>query len=249
MKYNFGLLNTIKEFGKDLISIDLLIVGANDTFTSVQDILDLGVPEDGQFIYYIIEGCPKLKSLTLESLRGWAKESPKAKMSRFYSALSSFGSNQSENLLSDDLRNLSEFWNINISEEALEALREGCKELKDLKLTKVTFEDILTEDEIKKILPECNVEINDCEFPEIDDSSWMSHDSYDSDLDDLFENYDSDNSWDVSFEGGEQDSNSERSNESDENKTMDILDNFDGDEFELMFSENYGEDNKDENEE
>ena len=76
----------------------------------------------------------------------------------------------------------------------------------------------------------------------------MSHDSYDSDLDDLFENYDSDNSWDVSFEDGEQDSNSERSNENDENKTMDILDNFDGDEFELMFSQNYGEDNKDENE-
>ena len=69
------------------------------------------------------------------------------------------------------------------------------------------------------------------------------------DLDDLFENYDSDNSWDVSFEGGEQDSNSERSNESDENKTMDILDNFDGDEIELMFTENYGEDSKDEIEE
>merc|ERR1712018_256444 len=102
-----------------------------------------------------------------------------------------------------------------------------------------------TEDEIKKILPECNVEINDCEFPEIDDSSWMS-DLDDSDLDDLF---DSDNSWDVSFDDGEQDSNSERSDESDENETMDILDNFDGDEFELMFSENYGEDNKDEIEE
>ena len=229
MKYNFGLLNTIKEFGKDLISIDLLIVGANDNFESLQDIFDGDVPEDSRFIYYIIEGCPKLKSLTLESLRGWSKESPKAKMSRFLSEVSSFGLTQSVSLLS-------EFWNINISEEALEALREGCKELKDLKLTKVTFEDILTEDEIKKILPECNVEINDCEFPEIDDSSWMSHDSYDSDL---FEDYDSDNSWDVSFDDGEQDSNSERSDESDENETLDVLDNFDGDEFELMFSENY----------
>ena len=58
-------------------------------------------------------------------------------------------------------QNLSEFWNLIISEEGLEALREGCKELKDLKLTRVSFEDILTEDEIKKILPECNVEIND----------------------------------------------------------------------------------------
>ena len=241
MKYNFELLNTIKEFGKDLISIDLLIVGAIDNFEC------LDVPEDSRFIYYIIEGCPKLKSLTLESLRGWSKESPKAKMSRFLSEVSSFGLTQSEILLSNYLRNLSEFWNINISEEALEALREGCKELKDLKLTKVTFEDILTEDEIKKILPECNVEINDCEFPEIDDSFLTTDDdSYDSDL---FEDYDSDNSWDVSFDDGEQDSNSERSDENDENETLDILDNFDGDEFEWMFSENYGEDNKDENEE
>ena len=159
MKYNFELLNTIKEFGKDLISIDLLIVGANDNFESLQDVLDEVVPEDSRFIYYIIEGCPKLKSLTLESFRGWTKESPKAKISSI---------------------------------------------------------------------------------------SWMSHDSYDSDL---FEDYDSDNSWDVSFDDGEQDSNSERSDENDENETLDILDNFDGDEFELMFSENYGEDNKDENEE
>ena len=229
MKYNFGLLNTIKEFGKDLISIDLLIVGAIDNYFECLD-----VPEDSRFIYYIIEGCPKLKSLTLESLRGWTKE---------------FLSEVHLGLNNPNWQNLSEFWNLIISEEGLEALREGCKELKDLKLTRVSFEDILTEDEIKKILPECNVEINDCEFPEIDDSSWMSNDSYDSDLDDLFENYDSDNSWDVSFEGGEQDSNSERSNESDENKTMDILDNFDGDEIELMFTENYGEDNKDEIEE
>ena len=161
MKYNFELLNTIKEFGKDLISIDLLIVGANpnDTFESVQYILDVGVPEADRVINYIIEGCPKLKSLTLESFRGWTKESPKAKISSI---------------------------------------------------------------------------------------SWMSHDSYDSDL---FEDYDSDISWDVSFDDGEQESNSGRSDESDENETLDILDNFDGDEFELMFSENYGEDNKDEIEE
>ena len=61
----------------------------------------------------------------------------------------------------------------------------------------------------------------------------------------LVDNYGSNNSWDVSFDDGEQDSNSEKAYESDE--TNDILDNFDGGEIDLMFSKNYGEDNKDEN--
>ena len=46
----------------------------------------------------------------------------------------------------------------------------------------------------------------------------------------------------------------ERADERDENnntipplETLDIFDNFDGKEIELMFSEDYGEDNKDEN--
>ena len=49
----------------------------------------------------------------------------------------------------------------------------------------------------------------------------------------------SDNTWDVSHDDGEQDSNSEGADESDE--TNDILDDFDGEEIDLMFSENYGE--------
>ena len=148
-----------------------------------------------QMINCIIEGCPKLKTLTLESLRG--------------------------------------FCDLPVCKESLEALYKSCKELKDLKLTKAFFEDIFTEDEIKKILPDCNVEIKECKFEDLDDSSWMSDDSYDS--------------WDVSFDDdGEQDSNSERAYESDENN--DILDNFDGREIESLFSQNHGEeDNKDEN--
>ena len=206
MKYNYKLLCTIKELGKDLSSINLLIVGAE-------------YEEDGLIINYIIEGCPKLKALTLESLRGWI-ESP-------------FDDNNQD---------------LFINKESLEALYRCCKELKDLKFTKVMFLDIFTQDDIKKIFPDCNVELKECEFDEesLDDSSWMSDDSYDSYYDDdWFDDYGFNNSWDVSFDDGEQDSNFERAYEGDE--TIDILDKFDGGEIELMFSENYGEGNKDEN--
>ena len=54
MKYNCKLFGTIKELGKDLSSINLLIPGG------------------GGFLAHIIEGCPKLKTLTIESLRGWS---------------------------------------------------------------------------------------------------------------------------------------------------------------------------------
>ena len=52
-----------------------------------------------------------------------------------------------------------------------------------------------------------------------------------SDSDDWSDDYDSDNSWDVSFDGGEQDSNSEGAN--DEDETTDILDDFDGGEINI----------------
>ena len=87
-----------------------------------------------------------------------------------------------------------------------------------------------------------------------DASSWMSDDSYDSDSDNWLDDYGFNHSWDVSFDNGEQDFNSEKAYESDENddtipplETLDIFDNFDGKEIELMFSEDFGEDNKDEN--
>ena len=61
------------------------------------------------------------------------------------------------------------------------------------------------------------------------------------------DDYGFNHSWDVSFDDGEQDFNSERADESDENddipplETLDIFDNLDGEEIKLMFSENYGE--------
>ena len=189
MKFNFKLLDTIKELGKGLSSINLLIVGEGEPMMI------------HPVIHYVSEGCPKLKSLTLESF-------------------------------SDDSHDFNIHENgITISKKNLKALSKGCKELKELKLNKVLFSEIADWDEIDKILPypNYNVETDKCEW----DEWYMSEDSYDSDdlSDDLSDDYDSDNSEDVSFDDEEQDSNSERAYESDKTNN----------------SENYGENNKDEN--
>ena len=120
MEFNYKLMNTIKELGKALCSINLLIVGDDTANVFTKPMID-----------YIIEGCPKLKTLTLESLRGWY----------------------------DTWVFASDFWDLIINKESFKALYKGCKELKDVKLTKVLFEDISNENEIKKILPDCNVEL------------------------------------------------------------------------------------------
>ena len=73
-----------------------------------------------------------------------------------------------------------------MSKEILEALQKGCKELKHLKLTKVRFEGIFSMEEIRKILPDCNLELKD-----------VKDDTYDAD--NSSDDYDSDNSLDVSF--------------------------------------------------
>merc|ERR1712203_719107 len=93
---------------------------------------------------------------------------------------------------------------------------ESLREKKDLKLTRFSF-DIYNEDQIKRMFPGCNVEIKECEFAEFDQDGYSSDDyhfrgydsdSYESDSDDLYDHrrY-SDDSWDVSFDDGEQDSN------------------------------------------
>ena len=141
LKHNHDLLCTIKKLGKDLSSIKLLIVDEDDDFPK-------------PLIDFIIDGCPKLKTLTLESVREWKNS------------------------------HLKEAFDLIICKEALEALYKECKELKDLKLTNVSFEDIFTEDEIKKILPGCNVEIKECYFKQVDDEDdyeWTTEDSSDSD--------------------------------------------------------------------
>ena len=127
-------MDAIKEHGKDLHSLNLLIVGRDDT-------IDFNTP----MIDYIIEGCPNLKTLTLESLRGWKKiPKPNIRMSKFMSDLFSKSSD------------------IAITEENLKDLYNSCKELNDLKLTKVIFEEIDTKDEVEKILPDCNIKIKEC---------------------------------------------------------------------------------------
>ena len=69
----------------------------------------------------ISAGCPKLKSLTLDS---------------------------------------NMWWNLEINRESLEELRKGCKELKDLKLFQI-WKSNNAYDDIKKIFPDCNVEIKE----------------------------------------------------------------------------------------
>ena len=184
-------MNTIKKLGKALCSINLLIVG-DDTLNVFEK----------PMIDYIIEGCPKLKTLTLESLRGWNVST----MSKFFA---------------------SDFWDLIINKENFEALYKGCKELKDVKLTKVLFEDISNENEIKKILPDCNVEIKECEFRELHPSSDdSSSDDFSSDSDDWSDSSSNDFSsdsddwfdklWGDISSDEEQESNSEGAYEADE---------------------------------
>ena len=147
----------------------------------------------------MLTGCPKLKTLTLETLRGGKRHDYQANISDY-------------------------FWDLKISQTNLEA----GEKLKDLKLTRVLFEDIFTVDDLEKLLPDCNVEMKECEFAlegsfdafASSDDSDDSDDSFDSDSDDWFDDYDSDNSLDVSFDDGEQDSNSEsvETNDGEDNK-------------------------------
>jgi len=132
LDFNHQLMDTIKKHGKDLRSLKLLIIGRDYTTTGFNT----------PMLDYIVEGCPNLETLTLESLRGWKKK-PDAKKAFFADLL--FASS-----------------NICITKENLKALYKGCNELKDLKLTKVIFEEIDTKDEVEKILPDCNIKIKEC---------------------------------------------------------------------------------------
>ena len=158
---NYPLFFSIKELGKNLCSIHLLVV--------MED-MSLDVYKK-PMIDFIIEGCPKLKSLTLESLRGWRKwkESLAIHMpqiSEVYKANPEMA--EMFNKLGD----------LTLTEENLKALQKGCKELKVLNLTKVGFKGISAENEIKKILPDCNVEIKECHLEDEDEElSLYSSDS------------------------------------------------------------------------
>ena len=164
LEHNYGLIKRIKKYGKNLLSIKLVI--ANQTGPLPCQVHPTYV------LKYIASGCPKLKSLTLESLRGWIDpEFTRAEMSKLFSGFP--GSEDA--MINMDFSN---FYDQSIPKKSLEAFYKGCKELKDLKLTRVKFRDLYTEDELKKILPGCNVEIKECQFDRLDedDSEWTSAD-------------------------------------------------------------------------
>ena len=171
LEYNYKLMDTIMEHGKDLSSINLLI--RNET----------GPMEDFMkpVIDFFTEGCPKLKSLTLESLRGW--KDPKDE-SDLKASFMEFGMammpNPDPKEVADafERADFSGIWDIRLNREDLEEFYKGCKELEDLKLSKILFEDIFEEDDIQKIFPDCNVEINECHYetPHESDSDWITTD-------------------------------------------------------------------------
>ena len=177
-------MGIIKKFGKGLTGINLLMKGFGH-----------------HCLMAIIEGCPKLKTLTLEP----------------------FQEPQSGSL-----------WLVTVGSLSLEALSKGCKDLKDLKITKGCFAD-LAESEIRPILPNCNVEMKECWFDDACGDDFIggicririgNYHYYS----DVF-NY---------FKGGEIELMFTT-------EYGDILDNFNGGELELMFTHNYDEDIKDEN--
>jgi len=116
LEYN-GLMEIIKEHGKDICSINLLIGNLVP--------LHGGVTMKSRHVLECISaGCPKLKSLTLDS----------------------------------------NMWDLEINRKSLKELRKGCKELKDLKLFQILCKSNNAEDDIKKIFPDCNVEIKECDW-------------------------------------------------------------------------------------
>ena len=93
----------------------------------------------------------------------------------------------------------------------MEHLSEGCKELKDLKITNAFFHGFFTSNksEVKELFPNCNVELKKCGH---NGHNGKAFDGY------FWSHFD-----------------------------LISLDNLDGGEIELMFTQNYGEDIEDEN--
>ena len=161
LEHNYGLIKRIKKYGKNLLSIKLVI--ANET----------GFHLNFQTTYvlkYIAKGCPKLRSLTLESLRGW-HETESLKGSLIERGIK-YTYGEDPEAIKKAWKDL-DMWDIEIDKKDLEEFSKGCKEFKDLKLAKIRFVEILAEDDIKKIFPNCNLEIKECAYdhPPEDDTS------------------------------------------------------------------------------
>ena len=127
------IFQSILTFGNGLHVINLKIYnGCIEEYDGQKD----GYCFDWVFDDYISKGCPKLKSLSLESL---------------------------------DLDGDSNMF-IEICESAgLRSLSKGCKELENLKLTKICLGDANSQKwrnrEIKEMFPNCNVELKNCVKP------------------------------------------------------------------------------------
>ena len=146
-------------------------------------------------------GCPKLKSLTLESL------------------VLSEALTTCVNPLEKDSDHF-----ITIDDESFDSLSDGCKNLKNLKCTKIILDDqgldYFTESEVKKVFPNCHVEFKNCVVKSLNGfESWFEWEYTPLD-------------YTISADD-EQDSNPEGVN--------DVLDNFDGGEIEFMFTQDNGE--------
>ena len=153
--------------------------------------------------------CPKLKSLTLDSFLNFNDD--RYLVDQGYSGLT-------------------------INKKSLEHLSEGCKELKDLKITNAFFDGFDCESKVKELFPNCNVELKKCG----DDFNRYFHNGK------VFKGY----FWSHfdlrsldNLEGGEIELMFTQNYE----LPLRSLDNLDGGEIELMFTQNYGEDIEDEN--
>ena len=134
---SFYIMLAIKKFGKNLCHINLMLHSFEDHDDYYE--LDIGAL-DG-----IITGCPKLKTLSFGS----------------HNIPGKFPVLCFPDLHSDGHSNLCIF------EESLFYLTEECKNLEDLRIANAKIW-LYGEEEVREIfmknLPNCNVEIKDCEF-------------------------------------------------------------------------------------
>ena len=129
------LLTTIEDYGEDLCDINLFlnhfvkcpIVSPNSGYSRSWE-----CP-----LYFIMNGCPKLKSLSLGS--------------------------PTLDLYSNPNPLPLEHTNLYFSQQSLQELSKRCKELKVLKISKAKFR-LYNVKEVKEMFPNCNVDIKQSQF-------------------------------------------------------------------------------------
>ena len=129
------LLTTIQNFGEDLCDINLFLnyfvkcpmVSPNSGYSRSWE-----CP-----LYFIKNGCPKLKTLSLGS--------------------------PTLDLYSNPNPLPWEHTNLYFSQQSLQELSKRCKELKVLKISKAKFR-LYNEEEVQEMFPNCNVDIKQSQF-------------------------------------------------------------------------------------